>query len=875
MLRDEQAFLQAYRARERPERLFQNLEEMRREGQVPDDVYGPLRQEYLDTIETAGRDIARLRQGLRNQLSDTQEELSQKRRELERLGNRYKYGDLPRVQYEKSARAFELTIASLHNRAEWLRALSDAQTAEEVERLAIVSPKPLRASRTGVKSPASEPSRHRRLLTVAAVLAVLLAVAAVAWWALPSMKGLLPLPGQTAQQALEVVTGERVDVTTQQVGASGGTVSVNGTGTPLDGLSLELPQGAFEAPVSFNLGYSPIEKLDAGDGIQAISPLIHVDSDTGEYADDLIALTVPVDVPEGHFAMAFVYDEELDLLRPLPTLEETDGTLTALSRHFCPIVMLSAPYERFLPKKKEEEDQPGDLEALKIGTGFVPGRDTWNLVNAGSCVATGGYCNGMSVTSLYYYMVEGRITGQPLWKNEYDNGLPEGMGTPGFWQDDRWAIELCSVVNGFGATRDAGRVMDRIAARVNELTPERKLENLERQFYMTAFALHVTKEPQLLSVRESATGGSGHSLLCYGVDGTTLFIADPNYPDKKDIPMAFQKGALGPYKSAQSTQALKAGDYTTYHRVYYQGDIYFYNLGKLATLWTDYESGSIDAGFPQYTIRATELDEQGAPLRTYELDREMSNRSATRRLRFELDSVLNRRLLVYEYGVTLTEGDNYLGFYVEEEVIVDRTTQEKRWEWAGFDWVSISVQDREEGESRSYYCEITVDFDGVFIDKGSGEEERTRRSIEVSAFGRFSGGTFTADWNEQYETSPGYPECSGYTGHISVSVDPDTLRVMDFDFWNEHSYTYNGLERYGATGSGLGCVRGFDESHLHCSGGSGEGLEAVQIAWEDNPSDFGEDPGLYHYELVSADNFDVLIDLIEMEPEPGQGIPLG
>jgi hypothetical protein len=423
-----------------------------------------------------------------------------------------------------------------------------------------------------------------------------------------------------------------------------------------------------------------------------------------------------------------------------------------------------------------------------------------------------------------------------------------------------------------------------MVARVNELTPERRMTNLERQFYMAAFALYVTGAPQLIAVREGESG-SGHSLVCYAVNGTTLSIADPNYPDKTNITMPFQKGELGPYKSAQSTRDIKAGNYKTYNRVYYGGDISFFNLGKLQTLWTAYESGGLYAGFPPYTIKATELDEKGAPLGTYSLDRTSSKSSATRRLRFELESAFNGRLTVYEYGsppsiavplneVTLTEGDNYIGFLVEEK-------KGERWEWAGFDWVHIyrpgaqEEQDAAIGDADYNYCSISIDFDGVFIDKDTGEERRARDSIGTSAYGTFSGGTFTASWAEAYEIDPPMQTCTGYRGHITVTIDPDTLAVTSFDFLDETTYTCNGLFRYAATGSGPNrYAGGLDETHLFCSGRTDDGLPQPSIIWEENEPEPGEDcSGFRTYQLVSAENFDVLIQL--MEQEPGLGPPGG
>lgn len=833
MIPDEQALLKALRDREEAERFLGNLDGMQEPQSVPDDARRQLRQEYVDRILAAEHEAARIKDELSTRCSTAQGEPARR-----------------------------------------LRSILEAETSVELE--AVLGSR--RASRSTTAVPASEspslahPRRRVRPLVVGLVGAGILGFALIRW-GLPAMSGLRDASSGGPESTtinVSFQTGDRVAIGAGQVATGGGELVVSGTNGPLDGLALEVPPGSYEQTVTFDLSYEPIEGFDAPDGVEVLSPLIHLDASTAAYADQLIAVTVPVDIPEGHFASMFVYDEETRTLKGLPTLEASDGTLTMLGTHLCPIVALSAPYERLVASGKE---MPGNLDDLKVPTGFSPERDTWNLVNAGSATAPGGYCRGMSLTSLYYYMVEGGIQGTPLFESEYENGLPEGMSSPGFWQDDRFAIQLCSVASNLGTTREAGSVEDAIATRINKLTPERKLTNQQRQFYMTALALYVTGAPQLLGVHSSA-GGGGHSLLCYGVDGHTLSIADPNYPGKGDIRMDYKDGILGPYRSAQSTKDIAAGKYVMYDRVYYEGDISFFDLSKLQGYWTDYEAGGLDEHFPGYTIKVTELDEKGTPQGAYALDALSGMSTDAPQLRFDLEAGFEARLTLYRYGnppstvsgnqVTPDEGDSYLGFLVEQKTAFG-------WEWSDFNWVRVSatgVQPEptpEPGQLSFISCRIDVEFDAVARDTYSGEVRQVYNwHISSIASGSFSGNTFTATWSEDHLADMP-EESSRNEGKIIVTLDGDLDEVTSFTLENQWTYNCGGICRYTATGSGAKrYMGGIDSPGLFFDGSETGGMPRPAITWlEVEP---GEGPecgaGYRTWELLSSDDFSVLIQFM-------------
>jgi len=820
MAADESTLLAALRRREEAGRLLHKLDVLQDSDSVPGDARRQLRQEYIDRILAAEHEIARIKQEL------------------------------------------SATLGSLRGEpAQRLQAVLDAETPAELEAILEVrrgTRLPAAAARTGT-SPATRWPRHVRPLAAGLACVVVVVFVLLRWG--PALPSKLSDGAGNSPVTVSLERGDRVAVGAGQIGPEGGSLVVTGTGGPLDGLALEVPSGSYDQSVTFDLSYEPIESFDAPEGVAVLSPLIHLDASTTVHSDGLIAVTIPVDVPEGQFASLFVFDEETQTLKGLPTLEETEGTLTMLGTHLCPIIALSAPYERLVPSA---EKLPLGLDYLDVTTGFTPGQDTWNLPNAGSVETPEGYCHGMSVTSLYYYLVERGIQGTPLFRKEYENGLPGGMGTPDFWQDDRWAIQLCSVANSVGSGTEKGSVVDAMAVRIARLAPERSAAVPARQFYLTALALYVTQAPQLLGLYTDE--GEGHSVLCYGVKDHTLLIADPNFPGKTDATIEFNDGRLGPYD-------------TSYERIYYQGDISFFDVSRVQSYWTEYKGGTLDAHFPNYIISVTELDANGAELDTYALDTLRGITSETRRLRFELQYPTPgslARLTVFRYGnppsivglaegsaseVVAAEGESYLGFLVEE-MFADG------WTWCDFNWVRVSAsgtQPEPAPASRQLdfnECFLHVEFDAGTRNVATGElAEPSGKTLGGSYRGAFYGNTFKATWSEEHEPGGRYHTVNH--GSLTVTVDPAKPEVVSFLWEDQWDYTCGGLLRYAVGGSGIQ-LDSWDSNNAaagFAGGFSGQQPVKPEVTWIERPPATGPDcgPGPTCLELLSIENYRVTI----------------
>ena len=127
--------------------------------------------------------------------------------------------------------------------------------------------------------------------------------------------------------------GENVNLLSETMNSNGGTITISKPGDVLDGFEIVVPENAYSNPTDFTISYSPIIDHTLGEHFNPISPLIHVDNG-GEYSEDLMLVTIPVDIPENHFAMAFYFDETTGELEGMPLINETKNSITIATRHF-------------------------------------------------------------------------------------------------------------------------------------------------------------------------------------------------------------------------------------------------------------------------------------------------------------------------------------------------------------------------------------------------------------------------------------------------------------------------------------------------------------------------------------------------------------
>ncbi|MFO7616052.1 MAG: hypothetical protein R6V75_02245, partial [Bacteroidales bacterium] len=130
-----------------------------------------------------------------------------------------------------------------------------------------------------------------------------------------------------------LVVGSSIDLGTTTIATSGGQVRISRPGTAVDGLEIDIPANAFDTEQHVKVAFAEIKSHDLGPNVNPISPLINIRMEGG-YADELMRLTIPVTVPEGHIPIGFYFDGANGKLEGIPVESISSTSITLLTRHF-------------------------------------------------------------------------------------------------------------------------------------------------------------------------------------------------------------------------------------------------------------------------------------------------------------------------------------------------------------------------------------------------------------------------------------------------------------------------------------------------------------------------------------------------------------
>ena len=125
--------IEAFKMKEENEKFLKNLENLKADGSIDQDVYPSMKDEYQQRLNSSVSQIETIKDGLRQQLEKIQHDQDSSKYELKKLEARYKAGELPSTDYEKSNRAIRNKIDVMEQQAEELRGLIIAESVSELE----------------------------------------------------------------------------------------------------------------------------------------------------------------------------------------------------------------------------------------------------------------------------------------------------------------------------------------------------------------------------------------------------------------------------------------------------------------------------------------------------------------------------------------------------------------------------------------------------------------------------------------------------------------------------------------------------------------------------------------------------------------------
>lgn len=180
-----------------------------------------------------------------------------------------------------------------------------------------------------------------------------------------------------------------VEIADIQIGEAGGLIKWDNAVGSIGGITIEVPQEAYDQTVRHRVSYAAIKKSSFNDLIEPVSPIIRIDNNE-KFSERPILITIKVEVPETDIIGAFYYEENTGELLGIPVVSRTEGEVKLQVWHFSTIVLSKVQRARI--EAVQQFNLPFDLD-----------KNYWNFGNILTHLGDGGMCTGMSLGAMYLY----------------------------------------------------------------------------------------------------------------------------------------------------------------------------------------------------------------------------------------------------------------------------------------------------------------------------------------------------------------------------------------------------------------------------------------------------------------------------------------
>jgi len=379
-------------------------------------------------------------------------------------------------------------------------------------------------------------------------------------------------------------------------------------------LIIDVPNAAYNGDRKFNISYSEIKDHKLGPDFNPITPMIII-SNGGGYSDSMMTISIPVNVKEGDFAMAFLYDDKTGKLEGMPLLC-SDGKKVVVATSNFSHSSASAfnggaqarldggteDVDKIIISAASEKDLRGNYNS-----DFYPGVDDLPSKNEGSSYAPSGFCNGQSEAMMWYYVKKKQAQNEPSLFKLLDND--GGTPTPKFWRDDTKAIKLASLLqNDFTITGVIRLMVFGVEIGFGSILTDRVTMNA------FAYAIKLTHEPQYVGIYSGSTfPPAGHAMVVYKVGSDAMFIADPNFPG--DTTRRIKYNSRESIFEAYSSASRAGGPGLDFSHIFYLAKSAMPTWPAVEGRWNEVIAGTIGNGkFPEFSIVAQNDNAEFVPL---------------------------------------------------------------------------------------------------------------------------------------------------------------------------------------------------------------------------------------------------------------------
>ncbi|MDX9759117.1 MAG: PKD domain-containing protein [Bacteroidota bacterium] len=403
-------------------------------------------------------------------------------------------------------------------------------------------------------------------------------------------------PSSPNNDSGKIRTGAMTQVFEQSVTA-GTTVTVEGSGSPLDGMELEIPVGAAASAMPLTISHGEITGHEFGAHFTPITPLIRIENG-GEFAAKPMRLRIPLPGLAGRFPVAFYYDRAAGTLEAIAPVGRSDEWLDVAVRHFSEIVVSAT-----------------QIDLLREGGGFMsffdPQANGWSFVNDGAYPEPGGICAGMSIGAAQFYR---NFNASILLATHFDNDAL-WFPTPKIWEDDATGIKFCAELQRAFVTDNSFWTSTGSSPLDGFLQ-----KSEEDHFWSLCYAMLVNNQPQFLYLSvDGDPSAAAHAILAYeyviGPAVGTLKVYDPNYPGTEGtITFDFGTRKFRPYTSAANATALANGQTFSYDNIVFIPFSTICDAKEIDRIWQKVAAKTIGAGqYPAYELWAVPVDNDELP----------------------------------------------------------------------------------------------------------------------------------------------------------------------------------------------------------------------------------------------------------------------
>lgn len=389
--------------------------------------------------------------------------------------------------------------------------------------------------------------------------------------------------------------GTTLVAASQSISSAGGVLTVSDASSPLHGLVVSVPANAAPSGMKLDIGFTKVDAPSNAPGFAVASPLITITS-TVPQPDSLLTITIPVNVPDGSFAVPVLYNHTTKTYEGLPMTAATATSVTVVTKG-AGLNTASGVAARSLAGEPTSvfsiialSINAKELAAKQvINTGFKPGTDDWEFVNYGSYLAPGGHCAGQSITAMWYYY-EKALKSSPRLYHRFDL-VNKDSAT--LWQDNPRGFRFASVVQA-DIQWDSW-----ISSSFFYTMKNSAFHALSWKAFAATMLL--TGEPQLVGLMSDS---GGHAIIAHKISlkDSTLYVSDPNFPGReKQIKFAGDK--FLPYTTMQNA----AQDPYAYWGVGYFAKTALIDWAAIGKRYAELEKGTIGTvapnAFPADTVK--------------------------------------------------------------------------------------------------------------------------------------------------------------------------------------------------------------------------------------------------------------------------------